>query len=384
MKRRPRSNGDPVPQRQGFPQHLLILTGYLWGGGAEWHLLNLVCTLRSMGTAVDVAYLLPGTADAETPWRRQRIEPIRLRNWRSILGLADRGYDLIHAHLFKGEVAGALVSTLLRVPLVISRHSLDWQNLPPWERAVLAHVVQRRACGIIAISEAVAGVCHTALAGRPVPVQVIPYGIDSDLLKTKLRGTDIRRQFNLEDRKLIGTAARLSPDKGLPALLTAYKQVQPALPDWDLVIAGDGPQRDLLHDMARRLNIADRVHFLGWREDVLDMITALDIFAFPSIREGFGLALLEAMTFGIAAVVSDLPSIRETAGDAAVYVPPGNAEALATALRQLADEPFLRSDLAFRSKTQARKFSAESMARQTLQFYAESYAREPVRYSDSV
>lgn len=352
-----------------FPRRPLILTGYLWGGGAEWHLLNLAWTMRRLSIPVDVAYILDGARDAEIPWRRHGIEPIRLRSSAGIASLLRQGYDLVHAHLFKGELAGALAATALHVPLVISRHSLDWLNLPIWERATLATVVQRRARGIIAISEAVASVCRTALAGRPVPVRVIPYGIAPEVLRSKLRGTNVRAELHLEGCPLIGTAARLSPDKGLVHLLQAFRDTGSILADWHLVIAGDGPQRELLARQATDLGIAGRVHMLGWREDILDVVNSFDIFAFPSIREGFGLALLEAMISGIPAVVSDLPSIREVAGDATLYAPPADAAALAAALCRLATHPALRADLAGRGRQQAQRFSAETMTRQTLDFY---------------
>ncbi len=358
----------PPTAAEGSSPRILMLTGYLWGGGAEWHLLNLVWTLRQMGVPVDVAYILPGAAHAEEPWRLRGIVPIRLR-W-SLLALLRRNrYDLIHAHLFKGELAGATLSRLWGIPLVISRHSLDWLNLPAWQRATLSAFVHRRTRGMIAISRAVAEVCNTALAGRPVPVQVIPYGIAPELLRDKLRGTNVREQLGLQGRKLLGTAARLSPDKGLSYLLEACSLAGPELADWEIVIAGDGPERASLTALAGKLNLSSRIHWLGWREDVLDVVTALDLFAFPSIREGFGLALLEAMIFGVPAIVSDLPSIRETADDAAFYTPPANAPALAQALRQLASDPPLRAHLSDRGRQQAQRFSAETMARQTLDFY---------------
>lgn len=346
-----------------------MVTGYLWGGGAEWHLLNLVWSLRKMGIQVDVAYLLPGAAGAQAAWRRFGIEPVHIDGLLTAWRLGRQNYDLIHAHLFKGEVAGMIGAWASGQPLVITRHSLDWRNLSGWQRGVLSGLVQRRCRGMIAISQSVADVCRMALAGRPVPIRVIPHGIAPDLLKSRLTGTDIRKELHLEGCRLIGTAARLSSDKGLPCLLQAYKQTQPALSNWHIAIAGDGPDRPRLETLAATLGIADRVHLLGWREDALDIVAALDIFALPSVREGFGLALLEAMTLGTAAVVSDLPGIRETAEDAAVYVPPADPGKLANALQQLASQPLLRSDLAIRGKQQARKFDAEEMARQTLAFY---------------
>lgn len=361
------SAGEPATK--SFPKHVLMVTGYLWGGGAEWHLLNLAWSLRKMGVAVDVAYVRKGTGGALSVWRRHGFEPEPLCWPWDFTRLNRNHYDVVHAHLFKGEVVGARFAKRCDVPFVITRHSLDWENLPRWQRMVLRLASQRRLCGLIAVSEGVADVCRIAMLPVAAPIQVIQHGIAPELLAQKRIGTDIREDLGLQGCKLIGTVARLSRDKGLNYLLQAYNQARAALGDWHLVIAGDGPEKERMEDLATDLGLAERVHFLGWREDSQDIVESLDIFALPSIREGFGLALLEAMTFGTAAVVSDLPSIRETAGDAAVYVPSQDSESLAGALTQLAEQPQLRAELRQRSIEQASKFSAETMALQTLEFY---------------
>jgi glycosyltransferase involved in cell wall biosynthesis len=349
---------------------VLLLMGYLWGGGAEWHALNLAWTLRNtLGVQVDVGYVLAGNADAEQAWRRWDFQPWRVATPAGLRRVSRGGYDLIHAHLFKGELAGVLASIASGAPLILTRHSLDWWNLPVWQRTILHHLVQRRARGIIAVSSAVAEVTRQALAGRQVPVQVIHHGIDPQLLRARLRGTDIRKELALEGRLLLGTAARLSQDKGLSFLLEAFAQQATASSDWHIVVAGDGPERGPLERLATRLGIADRVHLLGWREDALDVVAGLDLFVLPSIREGFGLALLEAMTLGVPAIASGLPSIRETAADACLYVPPADAHDLGQALRQLAADPERRRDLADRGLRRARQFSALEMATRTVEFY---------------
>ncbi len=366
----PSTQTQRAPRGGGFPGKVLLLTGYLWGGGAEWHVLNLAWTLRNrLGVQVDVAYVLAGTAGAEDIWRRWDFHPQRVLSIGNLRRIARSGYDLVHAHLFKGELAGVVASTVCHVPLVLTRHSLDWSNLPAWERMVLRHVVQRRCRGIIGVSQAVAEVTQQALGRREVPVQVIHHGLDAGLLRSRLRGTDVRKGLGLEGRRLLGTAARLSPDKGLSHLLEAFAEAGSTLTDWHIVIAGDGPERSALQNQAATLNIADRVHILGWREDALDVVAGLDLFVLPSVREGFGLALLEAMSLGVPAIASGLASIRETAGTAVLYSPPGDAHNLAMVLRHLADHPELRQDLAQRGLRRSEEFSALEMARRTVEFY---------------
>jgi glycosyltransferase involved in cell wall biosynthesis len=356
----------------GFPRKVLLLTGYLWGGGAEWHALNLACTLRDkLGVQVDVGYVLAGSADALQTWRRWNFQPQRVASLRGLWRVSRGGYDVVHAHLFKGELAGVFASIAAGTPLILTRHSLDWSNLPLWQRMILRQVVRRRARGIIAVSDAVGQITEKSLAGRNVPIRVIHHGLDVGLLRSRLRGSDIRKELGLEGKFLLGTAARLSPDKGLTYLLEAFAQAASALADWHIVIAGDGPQRSILQKLAARLGISDRVHILGWRDDALDIVAGLDLFVLPSIREGFGLALLEAMILGVPSLASGLPSIRETAGAAVLYFPPADAHNLGLALRQLAGHPELRRSLAEFGMRRAKEFSALEMATQTLAFYRE-------------
>jgi glycosyltransferase involved in cell wall biosynthesis len=359
-----------TPSEEGLPRKVLMLMGYLWGGGAEWHALNLAWTLRNtLGVQVDVGYVLAGNADAEQAWRRWDFHPWRVLSPAGLQRVSRGGYDLIHAHLFKGELVGVLASIASGTPLVLTRHSLDWWNLPVWQRAVLRRVVHRRTRGIIAVSSAVADVTRQALAGRLAPVEVVHHGIDPQLLGARLRGTDIRQELRLEGKHLLGSAARLSRDKGLAFLLEGYARQAAALADWHIVIAGDGPERGPLERLTAKLGIADRVHLLGWRDDALDVVAALDLFVLPSVREGFGLALLEAMTLGVPAVASGLPSIRETAGDACLYVPPADSHNLGLVLGRLAADPPLRRDLGARGRRRAGEFSAAKMAMRTLEFY---------------
>jgi glycosyltransferase involved in cell wall biosynthesis len=356
---------------------ILLLLGYLWGGGAEWHALNLAHTLRNrLGVDVDVSYVLAPTADAEQAWRKWGFQPRRILTAGALRRLTRSNYDLIHAHLFKGELAGTLLSIATGVPLILTRHSLDWENLATWQQMVLRTFVQRRTRGIIAVSQAVADVTRKALGPRNIPLQVIHHGLDADLLRSRLRGTDVRKELSLEGKLLVGTAARLAPDKGLCHLLHAYAEVREALPDWHLVIAGDGPQRAELPELAARLGITARVHFLGWRQDALDVVKQLDLFVLPSVREGFGLALLEAMSLEVPCVASDLPGIREAGGDAVLYVRPADAGRLAAALEHMANHPGLRDDLARRGQRRSNEFGALEMARRTMEFYTHSLSHQ--------
>jgi len=359
-------------KRPRQPRKVLLLGAYLWGGGAEWHILNLTWALRQLNIEADVAYLRTGSPGGIEQFRAAGISPLAVRPHTVgplLRALRRSEYDLVHAHLFKAEVAGAILNSLAGTPLVVTRHGLDWDDLAGWEKALLQQFVHRRARGIIAVSEAAMQVCMRALGGRPIPVRLINCGLAEPLLKRRLRGTDIRSELKLADRPLLGTAARLVPEKALERLIQAVNLAGPALRDWHVLIAGDGPERARLVQLIRALDLSDRVHLLGWRRDALDIVAALDVFVLCSRTESFPLSLLEAMWLGKPAVVTDLPGIREVAGEAALYAPPDDPAALAHALASLAANPLQRRTLAEAACARARNFDALSMARKTVEFY---------------
>ena len=173
----------------------------------------------------------------------------------------------------------------------------------------------------------------------------------------------------------------LEPRKNLRRLLAAFARVTAegatALP---LVLAGGrGWLEDGLEAYVSSLGLDGRVRVLGYVDDeTLRWLYAnCFAFAYPSLVEGFGLPVLEAMGLGAAVVTSDRSSLPEVAGDAALAVDPTDEDALAAALRRLSAEAGLRDALRARAVTRARAFSWTGAARQTLALYEDALALPP-------
>jgi glycosyltransferase involved in cell wall biosynthesis len=173
----------------------------------------------------------------------------------------------------------------------------------------------------------------------------------------------------------------LEPRKNLRRLLAAFAQVSASgdttLP---LVLAGGrGWLEEGLEEHVGSLGLPDRVRVLGYVDDetLRWLYASCFAFAYPSLVEGFGLPVLEAMSLGAAVVTSDRSSLPEVAGDAALAVDPSETDALAAALRRLAREPGLRDTLRDRAVIRARRFSWTEAARQTLELYREARALPP-------
>lgn len=180
----------------------------------------------------------------------------------------------------------------------------------------------------------------------------------------------LRGELGAADRPLVLTSARLSEQKGLPVLLEAAAEVPEAV----FALAGDGPERVRLERLADRLGVADRVRFLGRRDDVPELLAACDVFALPSLYEGTSLAVLEAMAARRAVVSSAIGGTEELIddGSSGMLVPPGDAEALAAALRRLLADAALRERLAARARERVeREFTRAGMAARVTAIYEE-------------
>jgi glycosyltransferase involved in cell wall biosynthesis len=141
--------------------------------------------------------------------------------------------------------------------------------------------------------------------------------------------------------------ARLARDKGLEYLIAAATILLRTGLQFRIVIAGDGPVRARLEELTRNLGVADRVKFLGFREDVSDLLAACDLVVLPSLREGLSIALLEAMAAGKPIIATSIGSHRELVGQAEIarLVAPADAAALCEAILQVWGDPALRTRL---------------------------------------
>ena len=164
----------------------------------------------------------------------------------------------------------------------------------------------------------------------------------------------------------------IEPRKNLERLIHAFATLAPKYPDVSLVIAGMmGWKQDHLLGMVHSLGIQDRVFFPGFvaEEHKAHLIAGCELFAYPSLYEGFGLPVLEALASGVPTVTSNVSSLPEVAGDAALLIDPTNTVELAEAMNAILSNPVLAAELRRKGPEQAANFTWEQTAEQTTAIY---------------
>lgn len=363
--------------------HLIKVTGV---AGAERHLLTLLPALHERGVEADLLLLVePDNPAEEMVAQAAKLsipvarEPIPRDITPGLLNrLAERFRqnkpDIVHTHLLHGDLYGMLAARRAGVPYVVSsRHNDDAFRQNMLVRRLNRWLWRRTDHGI-AISEHVRRFSLDVEAAPPERLSTVHYGLDPATIRV---GKGARRVIAHEvgvpqDGLLVGTVCRLIEQKGVRYGLEAFWQVASTHPDVYLLIVGDGPQRAQLEAQVRGYRLSERVRFLGWRDDARAIIAALDVLLAPSLWEGFGLNLLEAMALHTPILASQVSAIPEVVldGQTGLLAPPADVDHLVSSLTLLLEDAGLRrafADAAY--ERLCSDFSVPQMADRTLGIY---------------
>lgn len=340
---------------------LHVITG-LEVGGAEQQLRLL---LRRLPAHCEVVSLTgPGPVAEGIEADGTRVTHLGMTGERDLTALPrlaglirDGGYDLVHTHLYRACVYGRIAARMAGVRAVVAtEHSLgdaviEGRRLTRGVRT-LYRATERLGAATVAVSDTVAA----RLRRWGVPEQrihVVPNGIEAHRFAFDPAARAlVRTRLGLPlDAFVVGGAGRLVPGKRFDILVRAVTQ----LPGVHLLLAGEGPEREMLRRMAQQFGSGDRIHLLGTRGGAVDteddggtwagpdipgLLSAVDVFVSPSPSEAFGLAVVEALASGLHVLHGSCPAVDELPADQA----PGArhfspvVHELSTALRELRRE----------------------------------------------
>jgi glycosyltransferase involved in cell wall biosynthesis len=358
-------------------------------GGAEKQMELLARHLRPLGCEVSLACgaysVLSGQTDKlKTVYEKVYTLPtIHKHDPRHYLGLKkllkDEQFDLIHIHLWNpGSCRYAFwAAQKAGIPIVTTEHD-------PFEINGIKGIIKRRTLNktnqIIAIS--MDNFRQLSEYGEDVKnrLNIINNGIELD----RFLDNKDKASLNVQNGGLpagrqglvIICIAELHERKGQKYLIEAFKKLQAEMPMLHLFLVGKGPNEAYLKSSYKNVT---NLHFRGWRADVPQLLRASDVFVLPSLREAFGLVLVEAMASGVAVIATDNGGTKDIIGDGETgyLVPPANSDRLADAIRTLLRNPDQKRDMEKAALERVKAmFTADEMARKTLEVYKKAMSSE--------
>ncbi len=270
---------------------------------------------------------------------RQPIDRNCLRGMVEMLRRHD--IEVVHSHEFTMAIYGAAATRRLGIPHVITMHGSE-KVLARWQRRLALRVAFASSRAVVAVSRATHAHLVRTMRMPADSVLTIPNGITF----TPGERSGVRAELGLSrDDVLVLAVGNLVPRKGHIHLLRALATL--GSDRWHVAIAGRGDEEQRLRAFAAEAGVAQRVHLLGHRGDIPDLLAAADIYAMPSLWEGLPMALLEAMFAGKAIVASRASGIPEAIdeGKEGLLTDPGDEAQLKEVLSRLVADPALRRRL---------------------------------------
>jgi len=285
-----------------------------------------------------------------------------------------RKFDIVHSSLFFANYHAALAALMARVPILImeehGEHSFHLKKRHFLHR-IIGHYVSQAARIILCCSDQMKQEVAKVYNIPSQKILVMKNMIDDKRLEINLPREAVRDKLGFDMGSiLIGTVASLGWIKNHKFLIDGFAKVNKN--GVFLILVGDGPLRQELEDYVSGLSLNHKVHFLGWREDIANILNAIDIFVLTSISEGLPIALLEAMSIGLPCIVTRVGGMQEVLTDNITgrLVAPGNTEELLGALNQIIYGPEVAKKIGLTAREYVlEKFKPSNYINQILELY---------------
>ncbi|MEN8238830.1 MAG: glycosyltransferase [Actinomycetota bacterium] len=354
-------------------KYLFVINSFL-AGGAERSLVELLPRLDEDGVTPIVACLQYREVGFEAEVRDAGYD-VRLLPGRNRIGKAralrrlikDESPDLVYTSLFDADLVGSLASIGIDVPIIsnlantaydparLSDPNIDERRLKV-VRWVDGFTSRHMTDHFHAVSQAVKDSTVETLGVDPRRITVVKRGRDPERLGRRSAERTARSRDMLgipPEAEVVVTVGRQEYQKGHRYLIEAFARIAISRPRARLLIAGrEGRETESLEQQISESGLDSVISLLGHRSDVPDVLAASDLFVFPSLYEGLGGAMIEALALGLPVIATDLPALREVVreGENAILVPARDPDALSEAIDTLLDDQVKREILGNRSR----------------------------------
>jgi len=360
--------------------NILYLTTHLNIGGISSYLLSLSRGLRDRGHNIYIAsasgsllqrFISEGVKVIPIPIKtKSEISPgVILSLFILLKRIKQADIDIIHANTRVTQVLAHLIYKFSGRPYISTCHGF-------FKTRFFRRIFPCWGLKVIAVSEQVGEHLVKDFKLKKKQVRVIPHGIDVGRFLKRESDTihQIKSELGLKDGPVIGIIARLSDIKGHVYLIEAMKTVLNTIADAQLLIIGEGRMKEKLVDLTKRLGINQSIFFLPAVMDTADILSVIDVFVMPSLNEGLGLGVMEAMASGIAVVGSDVGGMRSLIRDGynGILVKPADPDSLSSVLSNLLKDQDRRNSLGRNAHLFIEQnFSQDKMVLETERIYLE-------------
>lgn len=364
-----------------------VITGLVLGGGGQvvWTIarkidrtqfeMDVYCVIEGGDLVDDIEQMGFKVKVLERVYDHRRLLPYDLMKILELARDLKKGqYDIVHTHLYQADVIGRIAGILAGVPrMVKSLHNMgEWKTA--WHLTV-DRLLLTKTDKVICCSE------HQKEAA------IRQEGLSAKQVTTIYNGVDLKRFESFQNRlhyasslkldltcRIVGTVGRMIEAKGQKYLLQAIPLILANHPSTQFLLIGDGPLRKELEGLVKNTFYEDQVFFVGLRKDIPQLLGLMDVFVFPSLSEGFSIALLEAMAARLPVIASDIRPLSEAVvhEETGFLVEPRSPRAIACAVNKLLDNEDLRLRMGESGRERvARYFTDDIMVKKTEEIYTQ-------------
>lgn len=341
-------------------------------GGAEKLMVDLLPRMKKQGHEVDLCVFDGVSTPFYEELERRGIQILALHEEGGVYSLWNafklvkvmKGYDVVHAHNTPAQLCSAIANLFVRTRLLTTEHSTNNRRRGKWGMKFFDRWLYRQFECIICVSDKAAENIRNYVGTEHINVVTIPNGINTSDFEQA--AADEKFMTEHAGKKCGLMVAGFRYEKDQKTVIRAYA----LLPEeYHLFLVGDGEKRNEIEALVTSLGLNERVHLLGVRGDVKNLLKSVDVVIMSSHREGLSLSSLEGMACGHPFIASDVEGLREIVGGYGVLFPHENEKVLSDVIRQLCEDESYAEKISTKCQLRAKMFDIEVMVTRYMHLY---------------
>ena len=341
-------------------------------GGAEKLMVELLPRMKAKGHEVDLCVFDGVRTPFYEELEAKSVKIIPLHDEGGVYSIWNaykllrvmKGYDVVHAHNTPAQLCTAIANIFVKTRLLTTEHSTNNRRRGKWWLKTLDKWLYRQFETVICVSSIAAENILEYVGADGIKTETIPNGIDTKAYEKALANQEIMKKY--EDVKRGVMVAGFRYEKDQQTVIRAY-HLLPS--DYHLFLVGDGEKRAELKELTTSLGLEERVHFLGIRKDVKELLKAMDVVIMSSHREGLSLSSLEGMACGRPFIASDVEGLREIVGGYGMLFPHEDAKTLALEVEKICEDEVYAKEVTKKCQQRAKMFDIDVMTERYMGVY---------------